>query len=114
MHVKEVFPATMLRIHFCESDKWQNKPLHEALIAKCQELGIFEAIVYRGIEGYGASSRIHHASALPFNKDAPLMMSIIDSEPKIAALLPHLDAMVQDGLIAISKVEAIHYSRTAA
>lgn len=114
MHVKEVFPATMLRIHFCEGDKWQNQPLHEALIAKCQELGIFEAIVYRGIEGYGASARIHHASVLSFNKDAPLMMSIIDSEQKIATLLPHLDAMVQDGLIAISKVEAIRYSRTAA
>ncbi len=114
MHVKEIYPATMLRIHFGESDRWQNKPLHEALLAKCQELGISGVIVFRGIEGYGASARIHHASALPFSKDAPLMMSIVDTEQNIAALMPHLDTMVQEGLIAISEVEAIRYSRKAA
>lgn len=114
MHIKEIYPAVMLRIHFGESDKWQNKPLHEALIATCQELGISGAIVFRGIEGYGASARIHHASALPFSKDAPLMMSIVDSEQNIAVLMPHLDKMVDEGLIAISRVEAIRYSRNAA
>jgi uncharacterized protein len=114
MQVKEVFPATMIRIHFGENDKWQNKPLHEALMTKCQELGIAGAIVFRGIEGYGASARIHHASSLPFSKDAPLMMSIIDTEQNIALLMPHLDTMVREGLIAISHVEAIRYSRRAA
>ena len=44
----------MLRIHFGEDDRWQGKPLHEAILAKCIELGIAEAIVFRGIEGYGS------------------------------------------------------------
>ncbi|HEX3660393.1 MAG TPA: DUF190 domain-containing protein [Acidobacteriaceae bacterium] len=112
--MKEEFQARMLRIHFGESDKWNGEPLHEAIVAQCQELGMAGAIVYRGIEGYGASTRIRHSSHWKFSRDAPMMLSIVDTEEQIAKLSPHLDAMVQDGLIAISTVQVIRYSRTAA
>lgn len=108
--MKEQFQARMLRIHFGEGDRWQNKPLYEAIIAKCKELGVASAIVYRGIEGYGCSARIRHARAL--SRDAPIMVSIIDKDEHIQRLLPHLDGMVEEGLIAISQVEALRYSRS--
>lgn len=111
--MKEQFEASMLRIHFGEDDKWQGKPLHEAIVAKCQELGLAAAIVYRGIEGYGTSTRIHHSSHWKFSKDAPIMVSIIDTEEQIQKLTPHLDAMVVEGLIAKSRVEVVRYSRAA-
>lgn len=111
--MKEQFEGRMLRIHFGEDDEWQGKPLHEAIIAKCQELGVAAAIVYRGIEGYGTSTRIHRRGYWRFSKDAPIMLSIIDREEQIDKLLPHLDAMVQEGLIAISRVEVIRLSRAA-
>lgn len=111
--MKEQFQGNMLRIHFGESDRWQGKPLYEAIIAKCQELGIAEAMVYRGIEGYGTSTRIRHASHWIFSKDAPIMLSIIDRQEQIEKLIPHLDAMVQEGLVAISQVEVIRFWRTA-
>jgi hypothetical protein len=110
--MKEQFQAQMLRIHFGESDKWHGKPLHEAILAKCVELGMAGATVYRGIEGYGASTRIHHASHWTFSKDAPIMLTVIDTEDQIGKLIPHLDVMVEDGLIAISRVEVIRYSRS--
>lgn len=109
--MKEQFEARMLRIHFGESDQWQGKPLHEAIVAKCQELGIADAIVYRGIEGYGTSTRVRHASLWKLSRDAPMMVSIVDTEEQIAKLIPHLDAMVGEGLIAASKVEVIRYTR---
>jgi PII-like signaling protein len=109
--VKEQFQARMLRIHFGEDDRWNGKPLYEAIVARCQELGIAGATVYRGIEGYGASTRIHHASYWKFSRDAPVMLSVIDTEEQIAKLIPHLDEMVQDGLIAMSRVEVIRYVR---
>jgi hypothetical protein len=111
--VKEQFQARMLRIHFGEGDKWHGKPLHEAILAKCVELGMAGATVYRGIEGFGASTRIHHASHWTFSKDAPIMLTIIDKEERIAVLIPHLDAMVEEGLIAASNVEVIRYSRAS-
>ena len=112
--MREQFQARMLRVHFGEDDKWQGKPLHEAIVAKCVELGMAGAIVYRGIEGYGASTRIHRAGHWKFSQDAPIMLSIIDTADQIDQLIPHLDAMVEEGLIAISSVEVIRYSRDAA
>lgn len=109
--MKEQFEARMLRIHFGEDDKWQGKPLYEAIVAKCQELGLSSAIVYRGIEGYGTSTRIHRASYWKFSKDAPIMLSIIDLEEQINKLLPYLDEMVEEGLIATSRVDVIRFSR---
>ena len=109
--MKEEFRARMLRIYFGESDKWKGKALHEAIVAKCQELNMAGAIVYRGIEGYGTSTRIRHPSPWTFSRDMPIMLSIIDREEQIDRLIPHLDTMVEEGLIAMSQVEVIRYSR---
>jgi hypothetical protein len=94
--MKEQFQARMLRIHFGEDDRWQGKPLHEAIVGKCKELGIAEAIVFRGIEGYGSASRIRRSGHWSRSKDAPIQLSIIDTE----------------GLVATSAVEVIRYSRS--
>lgn len=109
--MKEQFQARMLRIHFTEADKWQGEPLYKAIVAKCKELDVADAMVYRGLEGFGASARIYHARSLSISKSAPIMVSIIDTEEQIQKLLPHLDMMIEGGLIASSKVEVIRYSR---
>jgi hypothetical protein len=111
--MKEQFQARMLRIHFGENDKWQGKPLHEAILAQCQELGVASAVVYRGIEGYGSSTRIHRPSPWKFSRDAPMMVSVIDTEAQIAKLIPYLDAMVGEGLIVTSKVDVTRYTLAA-
>ncbi len=109
--MKEQFEARMLRIYFGEADKWEGKPLHEAILAKCRELGMAGATVYRGIEGYGSSTRIHRASPWKLSRDAPMVVTVIDREEKIAQLVPHLDAMVGEGLIASSNVDVTRYTR---
>jgi uncharacterized protein len=109
--MKEQSQANMLRIYFGESDRWQGRPLHEAIVARCRELGIAGATVYRGIEGYGTSTRIRHASHFTFSKDAPIMLTVIDSEDQIKKLIPHLDTMVEEGMVALSRVEVIRFSR---
>lgn len=109
--MKEQFQAKMLRIYFMEADKWHGSSLYEAIVAKCIELGLAGATVYRGMEGFGASARIHHTHSLSISRNLPIMVSIIDKEEQIQKLLPHLDQMIVGGLIAISPVEAIRYSR---
>jgi uncharacterized protein len=101
--------AKMLRIHFGEDDKWKEKPLYRAIVEKCRELDIAGATVFRGFEGYGASTLIRRTHHLSFSHDAPVMVSVIDSEDKIKKLLPMLDQMVDEGLIAMSDVEVIKY-----
>ena len=101
--------AKMLRIHFGEDDKWQGRPLYQAIVEKCRELDIAGATVYRGVEGYGASAFIRREHLLSFSHDLPVMISVIDSEENIQKLLPVLDEMVDEGLIAMSDVEVIKY-----
>jgi uncharacterized protein len=101
--------AKMLRLHFGEDDKWQGKPLYRAIVEKCRELDIAGATVYRGIEGYGASTLIRRRHLLSFSSDAPIMISVVDTEEKIRRLIPTLEGMVGEGLIAISDVEVIKY-----
>lgn len=101
--------AKMLRIHFGEDDKWRGQPLYKAIVEKCRELDIAGATVYRGIEGYGASTIIRRSHLLSVSHDAPIMVSVVDSEDKIRKLIPALDGMVDEGLIAMSDVEVIKY-----
>jgi PII-like signaling protein len=110
--MKEHFKGRMLRIHFTEADKWEGEPLYKAIVAKCMELGLGGATVYRGLEGFGASARIYHARSLSISKNAPIMVTVIDREDQIERLVSHLDEMIAGGLIASSPVEVIRYSRS--
>ena len=101
--------AKMLRIYFGENDKWKDKPLYRVIVEKCRELDIAGATVLRGISGYGASSLIHRSRVLSFSHDAPLMVGVIDSEEKIERLIPFLDQVVDQGLIAMSEVDVVKY-----
>ena len=100
----------MLRVYFGEDDKWKVKPLYRTIIEKCRELDLAGATVFRGIEGYGASTLNHRSHLLSFSPDAPIMAGIIDCDENIQKLLPFLDKMVSEGLIAISEVEVINYT----
>jgi PII-like signaling protein len=110
--MKEQYEARMVCIHFGEDDTWQGKPLYNAIIDKCRELGMAGATVFHGIEGFGASTNIHHRSLWTLSKDAPIVISVIDREEAVQKLIPFLDEMVVDGLIAMSGVQVIRYSKS--
>jgi PII-like signaling protein len=101
--------AKLLRIHFGEDDKCGGKSLYEAIVEKCHELGIAGVTVYRGLMGYGASTLIRRSHVLPFTHEAPILVQIIDTEEHIRKLLPFLDKVVEEGLIATSDVEVVKY-----
>ena len=109
--MEEQYEARMLRIYFGEDDKWRGKPLYESIVNQCRELGIAGATVYRGAAGFGASTKIHRTSLWSFSKDAPIMVSIIDIEEAVQKLVPFLDEMVAEGLVAMSRVQVIRYSK---
>src|SRR5438093_6372820 len=91
----------LLRIFIGESDKWEGKPLYEAIILKAREMNIAGATMLRGMMGYGAASRIHTAKILRLSEDLPIVVEIVDSAEKIAVLLPVIEEMVQEGLVTL-------------
>ncbi len=112
-HEKLEGRAKLLRIYVGEDDRWEDEPLHEAIVKKLRMMDIAGATVYRGLIGYGAQNRVHRSGFLGLSKDLPIMLSIIDTEEKIRGVLPVLDEMVDEGLIALSDVEIIKYTHSA-
>jgi PII-like signaling protein len=101
--------AVLLRIFIGESDRWEHKPLYEAIVLKARESHLAGATVLRGPMGFGKSSRLHTAKILRLSVDLPLVIEIVDSEEKINAFLPELDKMIGGGLVTLEKVKVIEY-----
>jgi PII-like signaling protein len=101
--------AVLLRIFIGESDRWQHKPLYEAIVLKAREMHLAGATVLRGPMGFGKSSRLHTAKIVRLSMDLPLVIEIVDSEEKINSFLPALDEMVGGGLVTLEKVKVVHY-----
>lgn len=100
-------PAQLVRIHLGEHDQHDGQPLYEVILERCHSAGMAGATVYRGIEGYGASSLIHRPHLFGRSSDAPIVVTIVDTAAKVQAFLPMLDELVDEGLIAISNVEML-------
>src|SRR5579859_962416 len=101
--------AVLLRIFIGESDRWDHKPLYEAIVLKARELHLAGATVLRGPMGFGKSSRLHTAKILRLSMDLPVVIEIIDTEDKLTAFLPTLDEMIKGGLVTLEKVKVIDY-----
>jgi hypothetical protein len=99
----------LLRVFIGESDHWHGKPLYEAIVLKARELHLAGATVLRGPMGFGAHSRLHTTKVLRLSEDLPMVIEIVDSKAKIDELLPHIDAMVGEGLVTLEKVQVIKY-----
>jgi uncharacterized protein len=101
--------AVLLRMFIGESDRWEHKPLYEAIVLKARELHLAGATVLRGPMGFGKSSRLHTAKILRLSMDLPLVIEIVDSEEKIQSFLPLLNKMMGGGLLTLEKVRVIEY-----
>jgi hypothetical protein len=99
----------LLRIFLGESDTWHGRPLYEAIVRRVREEGLAGATVLRGIEGFGAHSRLHTTRILRLSEDLPVVVEIVDAAERIEAVLPILDEMIGEGLITLEKVQVIAY-----
>src|SRR5712692_5340590 len=101
--------AVLLRIFIGENDRWDNRPLYEAIVLKAREAHLGGATVLRGPMGFGHSSRLHTSKILRLSEDLPLVVEIIDREERITAFLPLLDGMVTGGLLSLEEIRILRY-----
>jgi PII-like signaling protein len=105
---------TLMRIFIGESDRAadgprRGHPLYHALLELLRERNFAGATVLRGIEGFGASAKLHTANLLDLSLDLPIVVEVIETEERIQELLPELDEMIGGGLITLEKVRVILY-----
>jgi PII-like signaling protein len=101
----------LLRIFIGENDKYEGRPLYEWIVHQARERGLAGATVLRGLEGFGAHSRLHTAKILRLSSDLPIVVEIVDSEEKIESFLPLIDDAVGEGLATVERVE-VHFYRS--
>jgi uncharacterized protein len=101
--------SRLLRIYIGESDQWHHKPLYHQLVAAARRQGLAGATVLRGIEGFGASSRIHTSRILALSEDLPLVIEIVDTAVKVEAFLAAVDELLTEGLVTVERVEVRAY-----
>ena len=104
--------AEILRIHISESDRYEGKPLHEAIVANCRDMKIAGATVFCGLEGYGETAEIHKAHLV--RSDRPIVITIVDTADNIQRVIPIVADMIHTGLMAKSAVQMIRLQKRAA
>ncbi len=100
-----------MRIFIGESDRWERRPLHMALLELFRQKGLAGATVLRGVAGFGPDSIIHQASFLRLSADLPLIIEIVDTQEHLDVVLPDVDRMMGGGLITMEKVRVVRYER---
>lgn len=99
----------LLRIHIGESDRAEGLPLYEWIVQRARSRGLAGATVLRGIEGFGAASRIHRASILRLSEDLPIVVEIVDSRAAIESFLGELEPHLGGALVTLERVEVVLY-----
>ena len=101
--------ALRLTVHIGENDTWHHKPLYAEIVHRAHAAGLAGASVFRGIEGFGASSLIHTSRLLSLSEDLPVAVVIVDTETRVREFLPQLDELVTEGLVTLDTCEVIRY-----
>ena len=109
IHMTKDDNGILLRVFIGESDRLEGRPLYQAIVQKVRDLGLAGATVLRGIEGFGANSIVHKASLLEMSADLPIVIEIVDTDPKIKTLLPYLEQTVREGMITMEYVVIVAY-----
>jgi PII-like signaling protein len=99
----------LLRLFIGESDTWHGKPLYQAIVERVRKEGLAGATVLRGIEGFGAHSRLHTSRILRLSEDLPVVIEIVDTAERIERVLPLLDEMVAEGMLTLESVHVVSY-----
>ncbi len=98
-----------MRIFVGESDRWQRKPLYEALVELFHQQGFAGATVLKGAMGFGAHGVTHADKLLRLSSDLPVVIEVVDSQEKVEGVLPLLDTMLKGGMITLEKARVIRY-----
>lgn len=100
-------PAKLLLIYLDETLRLGDIPLYEAVIQRLARLDIRGATVHAGIMGFGHHHTIHRKRLFGVSDDRPMTISVVETEEKLAAVLPEIRAMVVKGMVFLLDGEIV-------
>jgi PII-like signaling protein len=97
--------ARRITIFIGESDRYQHRPLYAEIVHRAHKSGLAGASVFRGMEGFGAASRIHTTRLLSLSEDLPLAIIIVDTAEKTTAFLDEVADLITGSLVIVEDVD---------
>lgn len=107
--MNSTFPALRMTIHLRGSEHWRHRPLAAEIVHRAHRFGLAGASVFRGFQGFGASSVVHTAGLVTVGDLAPIVIVIVDTPEKVTAFLPELGGLIDHGMITLDDVTAVRY-----
>ena len=99
----------LMRIFIAEGDRYEHRPLYEALVEMLRKEGFAGATVLRGVSGFGAQSVYHSQKLLDLSADLPMIIEAVETEAKINAIMPRIDTMMSGGMITLEQATVVRY-----
>ncbi|WP_329496902.1 DUF190 domain-containing protein [Kitasatospora herbaricolor] len=99
--------ALRLTVVVGEYDTWHHRPLYSEIVHRAHAAGLAGASVFRGVEGFGASSLIHTSRLLSLGEDLPVAVVMVDTEERVRAFLPELAELSPEGLVTLERCEVL-------
>lgn len=102
-------PAVRLTIYIGEDDQYGHHPLYTEIVRRARGAGLAGASVFRGLEGFGASSHLHTSRLLSLSQDLPLAIVLVDVQERVDDFLQELDELIGEGLVTLEPVQVHRY-----
>ena len=102
--------ARLLRIYVDAQDRWQGRPLYEAIVARARAADLAGASVFPAEMSYGSHRQIHDAASDYAFDGLPVVIEVVDAPDLVDALVSDLGAMLAGAVTTVQSVRVVRYS----
>jgi hypothetical protein len=99
----------LVRIYIDTEDKYDSKPLYEEILLRAKKCRMKGATVFKGIAGIGGHSEIHSFELLSLSQNLPVVIEMIDDEPKLREFLEVISSLITDGMCVMMDIDVLLY-----
>lgn len=104
--------SSALKIYASTSDKIDGKLLYEHIVHRAKDEAICGVTVYRGVMGFGMSSKISTSKFWELTEKLPVTIEIIDTTDKLKMfyrmIAPELQQMGKGCLVTLTPIHVLH------
>ena len=101
----------ILRFYASNTDRIGARPLYQHICIEAKNRGMLGATVYKGLMGFGASSKLMMDTFWEFTEKIPVVVEIIDTAEKIDSFIevirPVIEATHKGCLVVAQDVDVV-------
>jgi len=100
-------PVKMLVLFVNEVDRIGGEPLYEVVMRRLRKREVAGATAHHGVMGFGQHHRMHHKGLFGIADDRPITITVVDTEPRLRALVPELRSLIPTAPMLMLDAESI-------